>query len=158
MAASDGLLSWRRLVDADVRDRKLALARSRNTVARAEQIEALLVGQRDRRDVDEREARARGDLPDFARERMNVLLERAIERAGTQVSAAKKAENDAVDRLRTAFTQLEALDRLLHRRAEREASEERRLEQKELDEIAGRRGTPVLAAATALEPWTEESR
>ena len=135
---SDALLSWRRLIDADVRERKLALARARQAVTRGEQIEALLLAERDRRDQSERERRAGGELPTFAQERMTALLERAIERAEEKVAAAKVAEGGAVARLREAWTRLTALDRLLARRREQARIETLRHEQKELDEIAGR--------------------
>ena len=149
---SDGLLSWRRVIESQVRERKLALARVRQAVARAEQMESLLRDERDRRDVAERERRARGELPTFAQERMNALLERAIERAGEKVSAARAAESAAVDSLREAWQSATAVDRLVARRDARAEIETRRIEQKELDEIAshGRRFDPTLAGSEEL--------
>jgi flagellar biosynthesis chaperone FliJ len=136
---SMGIESWRRLAASELRERKLALARARQLVLRAEQIEQLLLAERGRRDASERERRGRGELPDFARERMNALLERAIERAAEKSAAARRVEGDHVERLRESRQRAAALDRLVARRAAREAIETRRAEQKELDEAAARR-------------------
>ncbi|HET6163342.1 MAG TPA: hypothetical protein VFG37_06710, partial [Planctomycetota bacterium] len=76
-----GLEQWRRLLESDVRSGRIGLARARLAVERAEQVAALLSGERDRRDAHERERRLEGEMPDFTRERLNVLLERAIVRA-----------------------------------------------------------------------------
>jgi flagellar biosynthesis chaperone FliJ len=153
---SDAILSWRRLVEAEVRDHKLAVARARQAVTRAEQIETLLRGERARRDDAERERRGRGEMPTFAQERMNALLERALERAAAKVAAAHADEARAVEKLRDAWQRVTVLDRLLARRAERERLHERREEQKEHDEIAGRRAfmeaalTPVRIGSMPL--------
>jgi|RhiMethySRZTD1v2_1073278.scaffolds.fasta_scaffold410013_2 flagellar biosynthesis chaperone FliJ len=146
---SDALISWRRVIEAQVRERKLTLARLRQAVSRAEQLESLLKDERERRDAAERERRGRGELPTFAQERMNALLERAIERAAEKVAAAKAAESSAVDSLREAWQSATAIDRLLARREERAQLEVRRIEQKELDEIAshGRLRDPALAGS-----------
>ena len=141
-----GLLSWQRLVDSDVRDKKLALARARQLVARCETVESLLLAERARRDDEERARRGAGELPDFARERTDALLEKGIEKAGEKLAAARKGEARALDALREARKRAAAIERLLDRRAERERGELQRAEQKELDEIASRRGAALTEA------------
>ncbi len=146
---SAGLLGWQRLVDAEARERRIDLARARQAVARAEQIVELLLAERERRDAVEREQRGRGEIPSFAHERMNALLERAIERAREKAAAARSAEAAALERLREARQRAAALDRLLARRSARAAVEARRTEQKELDEVAGRRAFVEAATGPA---------
>jgi flagellar biosynthesis chaperone FliJ len=141
-----GLLSWQRLVDADVREKKLALARARQLASRCEQVEAALLAERARRDEEERARRGAGELPGFAGERMNALLERAIEKAGEKLAAARRGEARALDALRESWKRATALERLLERRAERERQDGLRAEQKELDEIASRRGGTLTEA------------
>lgn len=140
-----GLHSWQRMVDADVRERQLALARGRQLVARCMELEAALLAERGRRDEEERRCREVGELPGFARERMAVLLERAIERAGEKVAQARAGEARLLDALREAFRRASAVGRVIDRRDARELAETLKVEQRELDEIASRRtgATPV---------------
>jgi flagellar export protein FliJ len=132
----NGLDQWRQLLESDVRDKKVALARMRLAVERAEAVEALLAGERERRDQHERERRAQGEMPDFARERLNVLLERALVRARGKVADARVAAEDAAERLRVAWRRVTLLDRLLERRRERARLEGARRDQRERDELA----------------------
>ncbi|MSR46813.1 MAG: hypothetical protein EXS13_07100 [Planctomycetes bacterium] len=139
-----GLLSWQRMVDNDARDKKLALARARQLVMRCEQVEAALLGERTRRDQEERQLREAGDLPHFGRERLAALLERAIERAQEKVAAARLAESRTLDALRESWKRATAVERLLDRRQKRERLDALKAEQKELDEIASRRSGATL--------------
>jgi flagellar biosynthesis chaperone FliJ len=154
---SEGIERWRRVVEAEVRERKLALATGRQALARAEQFEALLLAERERRDQAERERRVRGELQSFADERMNALLERAIERAAEKVAAAKAGEAAAVERLRESWQRATGLDRLLARRRARAELERRRAEQTETDESASRARAQQPALSTRLQD-DEESR
>ncbi|MBM4015289.1 MAG: hypothetical protein FJ293_10055 [Planctomycetes bacterium] len=133
-----GLHSWRRLIEADVRERKLQLARARALVARSEQLEATLRAERTRRDEQERRDRAAGELPGFARERMATLLEGAIERAAEKAEKARLQEARTQDALREAFRRVRAVERVIERRESRAHEAGLRGEQKELDEIAAR--------------------
>ncbi len=143
-----GLEQWRRLLESDVRAGRIGLARARLAVERAEQVAALLTGERDRRDAHERERRLEGEMPDFARERLNVLLERAIVRARGRVADLEAAALDATERLREAWRRETVVDRLLTRRREREAAERLRKDQREHDELASlRHFSGVLADA-----------
>ena len=143
-----GLEQWRRLLESDVRFGRIGLARARLAVERAEQLAALLTGERDRRDAHERERRRDGDLPDFSRERLNVLLERAIVRARGKVADVQAAAFDASERLREAWRRETVVDRLLARRREREAAERLARDQREHDELASlRHYSGVLADA-----------
>jgi flagellar export protein FliJ len=135
----NGLAQWHRLLESDLRERKLALARARLALERAEQVAALLVGERERRDEQERARRAAGEMPDFTRERLNVLLERAVVRAKVKVADGTSAVEEAAERLREAWRRVAGIDRLIQRRDEREAFELRRRDQKELDELASTR-------------------
>ncbi len=139
-----GLASWHKLVDAQVRERKLALARARQLAARCADIEAVLLGERARRDEEERRLRAAGELPDFARERMNVLLEQTLERARDKLAAARVGEERALAGLREAWQRATAVERLLDRRRERDATQRLQTEQKEIDEVATRRAAASL--------------
>jgi flagellar biosynthesis chaperone FliJ len=141
-----GLLSWQHLVDAELREKKLALARARQLVSRCETVEALLLAERARRDDEERARRGAGELPDFARERTDALLEKGIEKAGEKLATARRGEARALDALREARKRAAAIERLLDRRAERERDEAQRVEQKELDEIASRPGAALTEA------------
>ena len=143
-----GLEQWRRLLESDVRAGKIGLARARLAVERAEQVASLLTGERDRRDVHERERRREGEMPDFTRERLNVLLERAIVRARGRVADVQAAALDANERLREAWRRETVVDRLLERRRARDAAERLRRDQREHDELASLRhfsGVPADA-------------
>jgi flagellar export protein FliJ len=143
-----GLEQWRRLLESDVRTGRIGLARARLAVERAEQVAALLSGERDRRDAHERERRREGEMPDFTRERLNVLLERAIVRARGKVADVQAAAFDASERLREAWRRETVVDRLLARRREREAAERLARDQREHDELASlRHYSGVLADA-----------
>lgn len=135
----NGLAQWHRLLESDLRERKLALARARLAHERAEQVAALLLGERERRDEQERARRKDGQMPDFTRERLNVLLERALVRARVKVADCHSAVEEAAERLREAWRRVAGIDRLIQRRDEREAFELRRRDQKELDELASMR-------------------
>ncbi len=147
--ASRGLLAWRGLIEAQTKERQRALARARQLAARCEQIEALLLGERERRDGAECTRRGRGELPDFASERLDALLERAIEGAHTKLATAHDADERAHAKLRESWQQTTALDRLLERRAARARDETQRAAQEELDEIAQRRARVAAEAAEA---------
>lgn len=134
-----GLQSWRRVIDAQVRERRLALARAQRQLARCAAVEETLLAERTRRDAAERERRAQGQLPGFAEERMNALLEQAIARAAANRAAARAADERALAALREVRQRQGGIDRLLERRARRDRQDAARAEQSEIDEIAGRR-------------------
>ncbi|MBL8840750.1 MAG: hypothetical protein JNL90_04380 [Planctomycetes bacterium] len=139
-----GLHSWRKLVDAQVREKKLALARARQLAGRCAEIEEALLAERARRDDEERRRREAGELPDFARERMTALLERALERAREKLAAARTGEERALAGLRESFTRATAVERLIDRRDARDEADRMRAEQKEIDEVATRRAAASL--------------
>src|SRR5262249_40536240 len=92
--------------------------------------------------------RSAGEMPDFTRERLNVLLERAIVRAKGRVADVQAAAFDAAERLREAWRRETVVDRLLARRREREGAERRRRDQRDHDELASLRHlSGVLADA-----------
>jgi flagellar export protein FliJ len=142
----NGLAQWHRLLESDLRERKLALARARLALERAEQVAALLEDERDRRDEHERERRAGGEMPDFTRERLNLLLERAVVRARARVADGHGAVDEAAERLREAWRRVAGIDRLIERRDERARLERTRREQRELDELASTRHHAVVRA------------
>lgn len=140
----NGLAQWHRLLESELRERKLALARARLALERAEQIVALLLGERERRDAQERARRADGQMPDFTRERLNLLLERAVVRAKVRVADGESAVEEAAERLREAWRRVAGIDRLIERRDERVRLELKRREQRELDELASTRHHAVV--------------
>jgi len=142
----NGLAQWHRLLESKLRERKLTLARARLALERAEQIVALLIGERERRDEQERARRAAGEMPDFTRERLNLLLERAVVRAKVRVADGESAVEEAAERLREAWRRVAGIDRLIERRDERARLEAKRREQRELDELASTRHHAAVRA------------
>ena len=134
---SRALDRFHRDLKAQVRFRRLDLARARQETAREEAIRRNLLRQQERHEQEVRRRRIAGKFGafDFGLERMRALVEQALEGSAARLRVCLEHETEAQDALKGATQREAAASRLLTRRKGKERETAAHNEQKLMDEM-----------------------